>query len=94
MKLEKVSVVIKEKIYVGLYESIEPQVEISAVLEPGDDPKVCMDELHKILSPSWAKHALVELGWVAMRRKTDKEKLSQFDKLTAGARIQIKGLVK
>lgn len=93
MKLDKVRVVIRQKLFVGNYEALEPEVELSASLDPGDDPARCLAELHKMLQPVWAKQALSELGWVAMRRKTSADKLQEYVQLTAGTRSQLKTMV-
>jgi len=95
MKPTQVRVVIRQKLSVGCYENIEPEVEICAELEPGDDPAKCLSQLHQSVQAAWAKQALTELAWVAQRRKLDKEekKFFEYTNVTNSTRSQLKGLL-
>jgi len=93
MKLDRIRVVIRQLLNVGNFENIEPEVELIGNLEEGDNPKECASELHKMLQSIWAKQALVELSWVAMRRSEDADKMAEYTKATKGIRAQIKTLM-
>lgn len=95
MKPSKVRVVIRQKLNVGGFENIEPEVEICADLEDGDDPSKCSAELHKMIQAAWAKQALTELGWVAQRRalSSDKNKIHEYRSMVTSTKSQLKGLL-
>lgn len=93
MKVKEVRVTIREKLNVGNYETIEPEVTMIGTLEPNDDPVACASELHKMAQPAWAKQALIELAWVAQRRRSDTNKLHEYMEMTKDSRAQIKTLM-
>ena len=95
MRPTQVRVVIRQKLNVGGFENIEPEVEICADLDSGDDPAVCLASLHKMAQSAWAKQALTELGWVAQRRASDKDKtkVHEYRTLTTSTKDQLKGLI-
>jgi hypothetical protein len=92
MKMTQVSVTISQTLNLGKkVGAITPRVTLSADLEPGDDPQACATELHSIIAPTWAKHALKELSWVA-QRVTDEGK-HEFAETTRGSRTQLKSML-
>lgn len=93
MKLKELKVTIRETLNVGNYENITPEVMIVGDLDEGDDPVACSEKLHKIAQAAWARQALMELSWVAVRRKSDTSKLHEYMQLTKDTRAQLKSLI-
>lgn len=91
MKVDRISVDIRQTIDVGNYENITPVVSMSASLEKDDDINECFSELHKMASDSWARNALKELTWVAKRKTGDKQ--HELNVNTSDTRSQIKSLI-
>jgi hypothetical protein len=92
MKIIQVSVTISQTIAVAKYETIKPSVTLTAELEDGDNAAECVAELHKQVAPMWARNTLVELAWVASRRKEDQK--HEFNQTTGQTRQQVKGMMK
>lgn len=68
MKIEKIEREVRHKIFMGGFETIEPCVRLTAVLEAGDDPEEARKELSKIAIGMWAKEVLAEIRLVHKRR--------------------------
>jgi hypothetical protein len=66
MKLERFSVEIRYKIFLGGYEVIEPVVTQSCVLEGEElkDIEGVRKQIHKVLEEAWVKEALDQLRLV------------------------------
>lgn len=92
MKVTQIAVTISQAIAVAKYETIKPSVTLTAELSKDDDPAECVKDLHEQASKMWAKNALVELAWVAGRRKDDQK--HEFNQTTGQSRQQIKGMMR
>lgn len=92
MKVRTIEVTICETFNVGNYETVTPQVKLSASLDDDDDPEKCAAELHTLASKLWARDGLIELGWVLARR-TDDVKKHEFLQQTGSTRQSLKKLI-
>ncbi len=68
LKIQKIEREIRHKIFMGGYETIEPCLRLTAVLDDGDDPEEARKELDGIIQPMWAKEVLGEIRMVHKRR--------------------------
>jgi hypothetical protein len=86
-------VTVREKIFTGNYETIEPEVTFYAELEESDDRDKCTAELFAMAEKPWALEALKMLGRILQRRSTDSTKKHEFVETTKGARQQLKSML-
>jgi hypothetical protein len=93
MKVNQIRVTVREKLFVGNYETIEPEVTYYATLDPGDDRDVCTAQLFSLAEKAWAKEALMMLNRVLQRRAGDSTKKHEFIETTKGTRQQLKGML-
>ena len=90
MTLSGITVTFSETINVGNYESIKPEIRISAELEPGDDLDLCHAQLCDQARRLYAEQALEQLRVINNRRKSDPTKKHEFRSLCDSTIAQLK----
>jgi hypothetical protein len=93
MKVNQIRVTVREKIFVGNYETIEPEETFYATLDEGDDKTTCTAELFAMAEKPWAKEALQMLSRVLKRRSGDSTKKHEFIQTTQETRQQLKEML-
>ena len=80
MKITKIEMEFKHKLYLGSYETIEPSVKLSADIDPGEDLETVRAALSQELQTLWAREVSEELRLVDRRRGLNGSR-SQSDKV-------------
>lgn len=92
MKVKEIRATVRQKLFVGNYETVEPEITYVATLDDHDDASTCLKELFALVRKEWSREALTMLVEVIQRR-TDPEKRQQTLTLIEGTRKQLKSVI-
>ena len=90
MKIVKIEREISHKIYTGQYETIQPTLRMTALLDDGDDHTKALDMLDEVLTKEWSKLAVLELRLLAKRRGGKEVKNDLLPDLMQAFKTQLK----
>ncbi len=90
MKIVKIEREVAHKIFVGGFETIQPTLRMTALLDEGDDYEKVLAMLDEVLTKEWSKVAVHELRLVAKRRGGNPIENDQVPDLMQAFKMQLK----